>query len=171
MFGVIVLVIVILVAWSLFARGSRFVEGFSQLLERPVCQRLGPWSFITGAHQIDGEYEGRPTALTLRPERGTDTPGNLMVSMQALGAAAPSGDDVSVFPESIRDHDGRRAMYDLVVKHDVTLALDGRWLKATWSPVGFLIFPGRFEPERWRKVLRAMRRVVQSLEGGVSPTK
>jgi hypothetical protein len=77
---------------------------------------------------------------------------------------------MSVFPESIRDHDGRRAMYDLVVKHDVTLALDGRWLKATWSPVGFFIFPGRFEPERWRNVLRAMRRVVQSLEGGASPT-
>ena len=74
-----------------------------------MCQRLGPWSFITGAHQIDGEYEGRPSALTLRPERGTDTPGNLMVSMQALGAAAPSGDEVSVFPESIRDHDGRGA--------------------------------------------------------------
>ena len=170
MFQLILLVIAILVAWKLFAQGPRFVEGFSRLLERPVRHKPGPWSFVTGAHHVDGEYQGRLTELTLRQERGNDTPGYLIVSMQALGAAAPSSDDVRVFPESIRDADGRRAMYDLVVKHDVTIALDGRWLKATWKPVGFLIFPGRFEPERWHNVLRDMRRVVQSLEGGVCPT-
>jgi hypothetical protein len=42
--------------------------------------------------------------------------------------------------------------------------VESGWLKALWMPAGFVIFPGRFEEEKWRRVLEAMASVAASLE-------
>ena len=52
----------------------------------------------------------------------------------------------------------------LVVLLLVLLSVEGGWLKTMWQPVGFMIFPGRFEDDKWRPVLDAMSAIASSLD-------
>jgi hypothetical protein len=58
----------------------------------------------------------------------------------------------------------REALDVLIGRHGLSLELDGGWLKATWMPMGFFIFPGRFDPEKWREVLAHMQMLALELE-------
>lgn len=164
MFVVILLILVVLVVWQLSGSGRSFVRDVAQLVERPVADRSALTSFLTGRYQVLGECAGRPATLTLQERRGRHSLGYLQAGIEAVAAKVPLGDDTGGFQDSITDRDGRRALYDLTVKHDVSLKLNGRWLTATSMPVGVMLFPGRFDRDRWRDVLAAMRTVVRSLE-------
>ena len=154
--------LVILVAWFLAAGGRRFDRDAAELLDQPLALRSGLGSFLSGWHQVKGSYEGRPAALSLQERRRRYELAYLTAAMEAVGPLVSLGDNTGAFQDSIADRDGRRALYDLTVKYEVSLKLDGRWLTATWMPVGFTAV--RFDRLRWRGVLAAMRIVVRSLE-------
>jgi hypothetical protein len=163
MFGpIFLLLLVILVTWFLSAGGRGFVRYAAELLDQPLVMgsRLG--SFLSGLHQVKGSYEGRPAALTLQERRSRYKLASLMAAMEAVGPLVSLGDNTGAFQDSIADREGRRALYDLTVKHEVSLKLDGRWLTATWMPVGFTVM--RFDRHRCQGILAAMRIVVRSLE-------
>lgn len=175
MFGVFLLfLLVILVAWFLSAGGRGFVRNAAELLDQPLVMRSRLGSFLSGLHQVKGGYEGRPAMLTLHERRSRYELSYLMAAMEAVGPLVSLGDNTGAFQDSVADRDGRRALYDLTVKQEVSLKLDGRWLTATWMPVGFTVM--RFDRHRWQGILAAMRIVVRSLEhdltlGGPPPSQ
>ena len=155
--------LVILLVLLISASGRSFSRDAAELLDQPLVMgsRLG--SFLGGWHQVKGSYDGRPAALTLQERRGRRYQlGYLTAAMEAIGPLVSLGDNTGAFQDSIADRDGRRALYDLTVKHEVSLKLDGRWLTATWMPVGFTFL--RFDRRRWQEILAAMRILVRSLE-------
>jgi hypothetical protein len=164
MFGpVFLFLLVILVVWLLSAGGRGFVRNAAELLDQPLVMRSRLASFLSGWHQVKGSYEGRPAALTLQERRSRRRElAYLMAAIEAVGPLVSLGDNTGAFQDSIADRDGRRALYDLTVKHEVSLKLDGRWLTATWMPVGFTVM--RFDRPRWPGILAAMCIVVRSLE-------
>lgn len=168
MFGPVFLffLLVILVVWFISAGGRGFVRNAAELLEQPLVMRSRVGSFLSGWHQVKGSYEGRPAALALQERRSRYELAYLMAAMEAVGPLVSLGDNTGAFQDSIADRDGRRALYDLTVKHEVSLKLDGRWLTATWMPVGFTVV--RFDRHRWQGILAAMRIVVRSLEHEVT---
>lgn len=58
----------------------------------------------------------------------------------------------------------REALGVLIGKHGLALALSGGWLKVTWTPIGFFIFPGRFHKEKWQEVLEQMLALAKLIE-------
>jgi hypothetical protein len=58
----------------------------------------------------------------------------------------------------------RDALDTLIGTHGLSLELAGGWLRATWMPMGFFLFPGRFEPAKWRDVLTHMQTLARELE-------
>ena len=48
------------------------------------------------------------------------------------------------------------------------VSFEDGWLKARWQPGGFMIFPGQFEPQRWRSALPALSVITRSLESARS---
>jgi hypothetical protein len=160
--GLFFLLLAILLIWFISASGRRFVRESAELVDRPVIMRSGLGAFLSGWHQVKGSYEERPAALTLQERRSRYELAYLMAAMEAVGPQVSLGDNTGAFQDSIVDRDGRRALYDLTVKYEVSLKLDGRWLTATWIPVGLTSL--RFDRRRWRNVLAALRIVVRSLE-------
>jgi hypothetical protein len=161
MLGLIVLAIIGAIVWKLWAPGMGFVPAFGALLARPSGSH-GLWPFAKGVETVNGEYQGRPVLLILHHKRGRNALGYLVVAMQPPGAdiaARYSG----AFREWIREPAARAAWDDLELQHELKLSFAEGWMRATWQPHGALIFPGRFEPERWQRVLKAMHTVVSSL--------
>jgi hypothetical protein len=60
----------------------------------------------------------------------------------------------------------REAMDLLEGREALRLSFEHGWIKATWMPVGFFVFPGRFVADRWRTILRAMQTIAASIEHG-----
>ena len=152
----------IVVVWFLSSGGRQFDRESAELVEQPVKMRSGLGSLLSGLHHVHGSYEGRPATLTLQERRSRYEVAYLGAAMEAVGPQVSLGDNTGAFQDSIADRDGRRALYELTVKHEVSLKLDGRWLTATWMPVGFTFL--RFDRHRWKDILAAMRIVVRSLE-------
>ncbi|HVH29102.1 MAG TPA: hypothetical protein VM818_20250 [Vicinamibacterales bacterium] len=162
MIGLIVLVILGVFLWKLWAPGLTFVPGFASLLEQPAGES-GLWPFLRGVERIGGQYRGRPVVLIVHHKRGKNTLGYLTVAMQLVDAHAVSN-GIEAPRERLRETVGRDAWDELELRHELKLSFADGWLKAMWQPGGFVIFPGRFEPERWGSVLRSMHAVVTSLE-------
>jgi hypothetical protein len=159
--------------WNAWLKHGRFIPGFATLLERPLIPRRGLRSYLSGVEQVGGDYQGRPVVLVLHHKSEND-PGYLIVGMEATGAPATRAERSGALREWIHDIDARNALDDLELRHKLTLSLEDRWLKVTCVPIGFFgffVFPGRFDEERWRNVLRAMHRVVVSLEGSASTAR
>jgi hypothetical protein len=165
MLGPIVLAILGLIVWKLWTPALSFAEGFRTLLERPTGSS-GVWPFLKGVETVGGEYAGRPALLILHHKRGRNTLGYLVVAMQPSGGTGMETRHAGAFREWIREPAARAAWDDLELQHELKLSFAEGWMRATWQPHGAFIFPGRFDPERWRRVLQAMHTVVISLERG-----
>jgi hypothetical protein len=166
MIFLIVLVIVGVIVWQFWRPGQQFVSGFASLLERPAGGS-GLWFFLTGVGRIGGQYQDRPVLFILHHKRW-HTLGYLIVAMQPFGASEIGTKYSGAFREWIREPAAREAWDDLELRLELKLSFVEGWMRATWQPSGFVFFPGRFEPERWRSVLRSMHMVVVSLERGAS---
>ena len=163
MLGLIVLAILGVIVWKLWAPALSFAQGFRSLLERPTGS-TGLWPFVKGRETVGGEYNGRPVLLILHHKRGRNTLGYLVVAMQPSGGTQMEARSSGAFREWIREPAARAAWDDLELHHELKLSFGEGWMKATWQPHGVFIFPGQFEPERWRRVLRSMHTVVTSLD-------
>ena len=162
MLAPLVLVIVGVVLWRLWAPAMAWVPAFAGLLERPVT-KAGVLPFIMGLETAGGDFQGRSVLLALHHKRGRNSLGYLVVAVQprttpSSGSHALSG---LTLPEA------REALDELEGRCDLHVSFDDGWLTARWQPNGFMIFPGRFDPDRWRGVLQAMSVVAGSLEAGV----
>ena len=163
MFALFVLAILATFAWKLWASGLSFAQGFRSLLERPTGS-TGFWPFFRGVETVGGEFQGRPTLLVLHHKRGNYMPGYLVVAMQASGGVDLEKKYEGAFREWIREPAARAAWDDLELEQELKLTFNEGWMRATWQPHGAFIFPGQFDPERWRRVLRSMDTVLTSLE-------
>ena len=145
--------------WKLWVPAMAWVPSFATLLDRSV-QKAGFLPFITGLETAGGDFQGRPVLLALHHKRGRSGLGYLVIAMQpGRGSIGEQGGlDRPRAPEA------RTALDQLEADEGLHVSLDGGWLKARWQPVGFMIFPGRFDHDRWRRVLHAMSVVASSLE-------
>jgi len=153
------------IVWKLWTPALSFAQGFRLLLERPTGS-IGLWPFLKGVETVGGEYDGRPALLILHHKRGRNTLGYLVVAMQPIGGTEMETRYSGAFREWIHDPAARAAWDDLELQLELKLSFGEGWMRATWQPHGVFIFPGRFDSERWRRVLRAMHTVVTSLERG-----
>ena len=139
--------------------GERFLPEFARLLDQPSLHR-GPFSVLFGWSSATGRFRGREVAATLQLKRGRYTQGSLIIAMRVGGETALTYDGIEA---RTRDDTGRRALFTIAA-NDILLNVEDGWLKALWQPTGFLIFPGSFSAEKWRKVLDAMSAIAASLD-------
>lgn len=142
------------IIWWMLANGATFGRQFGTLLERPSRPAHAAWAFLKGRDFAGGEYDGRTVVVALHSKQGT-----VIVAMQAIGVETTA----QPLRERIHGDEARRAWDDLELQHELVLSLDDGWVRAKWRPVS-VMFPGRFDADRWRDVLRAMRTLVGSLE-------
>jgi hypothetical protein len=89
-----------------------------------------------------------------------DAPGRLIVSMETRAAATIHSHEFA----GDSDRETELALFALEAKHELRLMHQSGCLKALWEPIGFFIFPGRFEQPKWQSVLEAMHTLAGSLE-------
>ena len=157
--GLLLLIVIGFVVWKLWTPAMGWASAFGSLLERPVTE-TGLLPFITGVETGGGDFDGRPVLLALHHKRGRHSLGYLVVALQPRKTSGGSTASLATFtaPE-VRD------ALDLLEAHlELHLTFEDGWLKARWQPVGFVIFPGRFEPRRWHQVLTAMSVIARAIE-------
>jgi hypothetical protein len=157
--GLLVLLLIAVVVWKLWTPAMAWAPAFATLLERPVT-KTGFLPFIMGLETAGGDFEGRPVLLALHHKRGRNSLGYLVVAMQPHTTSGLSADALS----TLTTPEVREALEELEGRSELHVSLDDGWLKARWQPGGFMVFPGQFEPQRWRCVLQAMSVVNRSLE-------
>jgi hypothetical protein len=157
--GLLVLASIGFVLWKLWAPAMSWTPAFATLLERPV-RKTGFLPFITGLERVGGEFEQRPVVLALHHKRGGNSLGYLVVAMQPHSTSGISAEALA----TLATPEAREALEELEGGSELHVSFQEGWLKARWQPHGFMIFPGQFEPQRWRRVLKAMSVVVRSLE-------
>ena len=165
MLAPLLLVVVAFVAWKFTATGQQFLPAFARLLSVPNLQQ-GPLSVLSGRAYLTGQFRGRDIAIRLQSRRGRYQLGYLVVAMRTSG---PPIVDANGIETHTRDAAGRQALFTIAT-HDLLLSVEGGWLKTMWKPIGFMIFPGRFEEEKWRPVLEAMAAVASSLDSSTDVT-
>lgn len=154
-------VVAIAFAWGLIARGERLLPAMVALLDGPAIHRRAN-SLLTGRSDAIGRFGGRDVALHLQLKRTRLGRGSLVVAFRTSGASPL---DHTAVAARTRDEAGRRALRSLAGE-DLVPKVDDGWLQVTWSPSGFVIFPGRFVESRWRRVFEAMASLAASLEAG-----
>lgn len=159
MLGPLVLLAIGFVLWKLWTPAMSWAPAFATLLERPV-KKTGFLPFITGLETVGGDFEGRPVLLALHHKRGRSSLGYLVVAMQPHVTSGVSPDALATLTTA----EAREALDELEGPAELHVSFQDGWLKARWQPGGFMIFPGQFEPQRWRRVLKAMSLVTRSLE-------
>lgn len=87
--------------------------------------------------------------------------GYLVIAFRTTGPATLDNDGIE---SRTRDDRGRRALTTIAAS-DMLIGVEDGWLRALWKPHGFIIFPGRFVEEKWRRVLDAMDAIATSLDG------
>ena len=159
MLAPLLLLLIGFIVWTLWAPAMAWAPGFATLLDRPV-RKTGWWPFISGLETAAGDFQGRPVLLALHHKRGRNSLGYLVVAMQPRMA---SGDGAELVGR-LHATEARTALDELGTREGLNISFDDGWLKARWQPDGFTMFPGRFDPRRWRLVLQAMSAVAASLE-------
>lgn len=159
MIALLLLFATLLVVWRLSAPGERFLPAFADLLAGPSIRR-GPLAFLSGRSDATGAFRDREVAIRLQLKRSRYALGYLVLAMRIGGTARLTDAGIEA---RTRDEAGRRALSALAA-HELKLGAEDGWLKAQWKPQGFVIFPGRFSPARWRGVLDALHTVARSLE-------
>ena len=162
LFPLLLLVAVGFVILTLMAPGRAFLPAFAELLTEPALQQ-SPLSFFSGRSYVLGRYGGREVAIRLQQKRGRYQAGYLVIAVRTGG---PRTLDASGIEAHTLDEAGRHALFTIAA-NDLPLSVESGWLKALWMPAGFVIFPGRFEEEKWGRVLEAMVAVAASLEAPV----
>lgn len=159
LFALLVLVFVVALVWAFGSAGGRFLSGFASLLSEPVIER-GPLAFFTGRSYLTGRFRDRQVAVRLQLKRGKYSQGYLVIAVRTTGPHTLDNDAVEA---RTRDDAGRRALSAIAVS-DLVMDVEEGWLRALWKPHGFMVFPGRFVEEKWRRVLEAMDAVAASLD-------
>ena len=159
MSGLLVLAFIGFVLWKLWTPAMSWAPAFATLLERPVT-KTGFLPFITGLETVGGDFEGRPVLLALHHKRGRNSLGYLVIAMQPHATSGVSEEALA----TLTTPEGREALEELESRSELHVSFQDGWLKARWQPGGFMIFPGQFAQQRWRRVLKAMSVVTQSLE-------
>lgn len=155
----LIAIVVGVLAWMFIAPGQRFLPGFAGLLAEPVIQR-GPFSLLSGRTYATGRFAGREVAIRLQLKRSRYALGYLVIAVRTSGPPALDYDGMDA---RTRDDTGRRALASIAA-NDLVISVEEGWLKALWRPAGFIVFPGRFSEDKWRRVLEAMSAVASSLE-------
>lgn len=157
-----VLVLVGLSAWFLHKiGGGDFLHQFAQLVERPQIVE-GFTGYLTGRSTLTGEVRGRNVEIFLKRKRTRrHSVGYLVVSM---GTTAPTTVASHAMSSYRHDRDAELALFALEAKHDVRLTHEPYTLKVLWMPAGFVLFPGRFDPGKWRDVLTQMHALAGAIE-------
>lgn len=159
MAGLLVLLLIGVVVWALWAPAMAWVPRLAALLDRPVT-KTGLVPFVMGLETAGGDFDGRPVLLALNHKRGRHSLGYLVIAMQPHAKSALSADALT----TLATPEARDALDELAGHLALHVSFEDGWLKARWQPGGFMIFPGRFDPQRWRRVLQAMAVVARSLE-------
>jgi len=153
----------IALAWRLRSKHRTFLAGFASLLERPEHGRLGMRAALTGVRYVGGELDARAVLVVLHPKRGRNTLGYLTLAIATSARQTWSGSSTTP-PGSVSTSRVREAIDTLIGRHGLQLELESGWLTALWRPVGFFVFPGRFDPDKWREVLTQMKLLALELE-------
>jgi hypothetical protein len=157
-----ILVLVGLLAWVLHQiTGGDFLRGFAQLVDRSQIVE-GLSGYLAGRSTLIGEFRGRTVEVFLKRKRSRHVFGYLIVSMQTTSPTPVDAHRLSAY--SRQDRDAELALFALEVKHEVQVTHEPYSLQVRWAPMGFFVFPGRFDPEKWRDVLASMQAVAGSLE-------
>ena len=164
MLGLLILIAAAFVVWRFAAPAAAFVRGFSGLLDRPVPASHPVWRAIAGRDHAGGLFGGFEVVLVFHQKRGDSDRGYLIVAMRPQRPLPPSLERDGALRESVARSPAQNAWDDLELKYELQLSCADGFLKAQWSPAGFVFFPGRFDPERWRLVLQAMHTVVAALD-------
>jgi hypothetical protein len=142
---------------------TRFLAGFSKIIDRPEI-RQGFVNYLDGRSYLVGEFKGRKMRVLLQVSASEASErGHLIVSMET---SAPLALEHSDFEQHARDRDGELAIFALKARHDLRLALRDSCVHARWERFPPFLFPGRFNPDKWRDVLDAMHALATSLERG-----
>lgn len=158
LFGLVAIAVGI-VAWKFLASGQQFLPAFSGLLSGANLQH-GLLTIFSGRSYLTGRFGGRDVAVRLQLRRGEYQLGYLVIAVRTGG---PSTLDYNGIEAHTQDDAGKRALF-AIATHDLLLRVDDGWLKTMWQPVGFVVFPGSFSEQKWRRVLEAMQTVATSLE-------
>lgn len=141
--------------------GNGFLPGFATLLDQPHFVG-GFMNWLGGRSYLKGEFRGRRVVILLQRKRGKyDPPGRLVVSMETRATATMEPHHFAGYRP---DRETELALFALEAKHELQLMHQDGCLKALWQPIGFFIFPGRFEQPKWESVLAAMHTLAGSLE-------
>lgn len=162
--GPLILVIVAFVLWRLWAPEAAFVRGFASLLEQSVTAGRRWWHLLVGRDHTGGTFRGCEVVLVFHSKRGRHDLGYLIVAMRPPRPLPAALESAGALREAVARSSARDAWDDLELKYELQLSCAEGFLRARWMPAGFVIFPGRFEPERWRRVLEAMHTIVNTLE-------
>jgi hypothetical protein len=129
----------------LIGRRRQFLCEFASLLTRPQLEQGSPvFALFRFSESLVGEFQGRSVVVVLK-HRMEDRLGNLVVAMKTRGSKEPTP-------------------YAGLEVDDLTVQIENGWLKATWMPVGFFTFPGRFDAVKWRAVLQRLDAIAGSLD-------
>ena len=159
MLAPLLLLIVGVVMWKLWAPAMAWAPGFATLLDRPV-RKTGWLPFIVGLETAGGDFQGRPVLLALHHKRGRHSLGYLVVAMQPRAGSVVGPDAIGL----LRTAEAQTALDELRARDGLHVSFDDGWVKTRWQPAGFTMFPGHFDAGRWRRVLLAMSVVAASLE-------
>lgn len=130
---------------SVVARRRLFLRQFASLLTNPQLRQGSPiLALFKSSESLRGEFQGRAVGVVLK-YRIDDRLGHLIVAMQTRA------------PDQL-------APLDTLADEGLTVVVDEGWVKATWMPVRFFVFPGRFDEGKWRGVLRRLHSLAGSLE-------
>ena len=141
--------------------GQGFLPGFAKLLDHPQIAG-GFINWLGGRTYLTGGFRGRKVVVLLQRKRGRhDAPGRLIVSMETGATATMNPPDFAGYRP---DRGTELALFALEARHELRLMHQDGCLKALWQPIGFFIFPGRFEQPKWESVLDAMHTLAGSLE-------
>jgi hypothetical protein len=159
LFGLLLFLVVIVIAWTFMAPGEDFLPGFARLLTGPTITR-GTFSALSGRSYATGTFQGRAVAIRLQLKRSRYGQGYLVAAVQTDGVQTLNYDGIET---RTLDEAGRRALY-VIATHDLLLSVEDGWLKCLWRPQGLVIFPGEFSEKKWRETLEAMHLLATSLE-------
>ena len=158
MIAVLLLVVLALGWWWFLAPSARFTQRFAALIDSPAAP--AGLLALTSRSTISGKFKGRPVVLRIvRPRE--DRPGVVVLTMKT---AAPDGAPWKDSTLVARDPDVGRATFDLEGRYELVLSMSNGWLTATWMPLSFGGFPGRFDEHRWRTTLAQMHVLAEWLE-------
>ena len=139
-----------------------FPREFAGLLDDGGVRR-GPLAVLTGRSTVTGTLQGRPVTMFFQPA-GEHQTGRAVVAIRTTAINSTSIPARSRAADDVVDAELERALNALRDAHELQVELDAGWLRVTWQPIGFFIFPGRFDRTKWQDVLANLCIVASRLE-------